>query len=131
VTRASERIVHVVDDDAAVRDSLRALLESCGLRVRDYASGAEFLAESPRSAFDCVLLDIHMPGMSGLDLLDILHRRAAMPAVIVITGRGDAGLRNRAQEAGAMAVFDKPLDEDLLLGAIEAAWQRQEQAPST
>jgi two-component system, LuxR family, response regulator FixJ len=127
----SARTVRVVDDDEAVRDSMRALLEACGLTVRDYASAVEFLADCPETCRDCVLLDIHMPGMTGLELLEILHNRGAMPPVIAITGRADAVLRSRAHDAGAIAVFDKPLDEDLLLGAIEAAWQRQPQAPST
>jgi FixJ family two-component response regulator len=126
-----ERTVHIVDDDAAVRDSMRALLESCGLTVRDYASAPEFLADYHQNAGDCLLLDIHMPGMSGLDLLEILHGRKSVLPVIAITGRSDAAIRSRAAGAGAMAVFDKPVDEDKLLGAIEAAWQRQPQCPST
>jgi FixJ family two-component response regulator len=115
-----ERLIHIVDDDAAVRDSLRALLESSGMSVRDYDSAHDFLERGATSPDGCVLLDVHMPGMSGLELLDILRSRRFGLPVIVITGRSDSALRVRATEAGACAVFDKPVDEDDLLGAIAA-----------
>ena len=117
-----QRLVHIVDDDAAVRDSLRALLESCGLAVCDYASGRDFLDHGADSQAGCVVLDIHMPGLSGLELLDILRAKHFALPVIVITGRSDPALRLRARVAGAVAVFDKPVDEAQLLGAIEGAW---------
>src|SRR5215213_4246230 len=100
-------IVHVVDDDEAVRDSLRALLESYGTAVRDYASASEFLLAIPARLEGCVLLDLHMPGMSGLELLDLLRANGSKLPVIAVTGRSDALLKERVVRAGALTLLDK------------------------
>ncbi len=116
------RTVCVVDDDEAVRDSMRALLESHGMIVRDYASARAFLADADDAPVECFLLDLHMPEMSGLDLLETLRLRHIETPVIVITGRSDVTLRERARRAGVLAFLDKPVDEDELILSISMAF---------
>lgn len=116
------RVVCVVDDDAAVRDSMRVLLESHGLTVRDYASARAFLGDGSNENADCLLLDHHMPEMNGLELLETLRRRKISTAAIVITGRSDNSLRARAERAGALACLEKPVDEEELFHSIDKAF---------
>jgi FixJ family two-component response regulator len=113
--------VFLVDDDAAVRDSIRTLLECCGLEVHDYASGPDFLADPRSSGPGCLITDVHMPGMNGLALIDAMRVRARRLPVIVITGRADPRLVARLKNAGACAIFEKPVDDTALLEAIEHA----------
>jgi two-component system response regulator FixJ len=115
------RIVHVVDDDEAVRDSLDALLSCHGLDVRGYGSAAEFVASLPVEDEDCLLLDMHMPGTDGLALAGILRDRAPTLPIIMITGRSDDLLRQRAAAAGIRCLLDKPVEQATLLAAIDAA----------
>lgn len=117
------RVVYLVDDDEAVRDSLKALLEACGLAVKDYPSAAEFLSESHDFSQTCLLVDVHMPGMTGWELLGVLQRRESSPVSIVITGAGDEALKGRLTGAGAYAVLDKPIHDDLLLRTIARAFE--------
>jgi FixJ family two-component response regulator len=114
-------VVHVVDDDEAVRDSMRALLESYGFEVRDYASAREFLLGAPLHPKGCMLLDLHMPGMSGLELLDMLQARGSKFPVIAVTGRGDVVLRERVTRAGALMLLDKPVPDNTLLSSLSNA----------
>jgi FixJ family two-component response regulator len=115
------RTVYVVDDDEAVRDSLRALLETYGVMVRDYASAEAYLAEDSRPAMGCLLLDLHMPGMAGLRLLEKLREQKISLPAIVLTGRSDVLLKKQAAQAGAFALLDKPVTDDVLLWTIESA----------
>ncbi len=117
-------IVHVVDDDEAVRDSMRMLLESYGINVRDYASAVDFLARLSGEAEGCLLLDLHMPDMSGIELLELMQERHLMLPAIMITGRGDASLKDRALRAGALALLDKPVDGAKLMAALGDALAR-------
>ncbi|MEQ8268979.1 MAG: response regulator [Parvibaculum sp.] len=115
----SSATIYVVDDDDAVRDSMRALLESHGLTVRDYSSALHFLGEEERlyateGFYGCLLLDLHMPGMDGAELLERLSERGSPLPVIVLTGRADATLRERVIRAGARALLEKPVTEDEL-----------------
>ena len=116
--------VHVVDDDEAVRDSTRILLESYGHPVQDYSSARAFLDANPKSPQGCLVLDIHMPGMSGLELLEEMRARKFSLPVIVITGRYDAALGARLREAGAMDVLMKPVDDAELKAKIDRALDR-------
>jgi len=116
---AEDRIA-IVDDDEAVRDSLKLLLEAYGLGVGTYGSAQEFLASGGERASWCLLLDVHMPGMSGVELLRRLKAGASRIPAIVMTGSPDAALRRQALEAGAHAVFEKPVDDKMLLGLINS-----------
>jgi FixJ family two-component response regulator len=124
VPKIPSRLVCVVDDDAAVRDSVRVLLESHGLPVQDYASARAFLSDETNAAAACLLLDLHMPEMSGLELLETLRRHRVTTPAIVITGRSDAALKARALRAGALALLDKPVDEDELIRSIDNAFDQ-------
>ncbi|HKY00748.1 MAG TPA: response regulator [Steroidobacteraceae bacterium] len=105
----------VVDDDEAVRGSLNLLLKSAGLAARAYASASQFLAAHDDSQPGCLVLDIRMPGMSGLELQDELNRRGAIIPVIFITGHGDVPMAVEAMRRGAMDFLQKPFrDEDLI-----------------
>lgn len=121
VDASRTRVVYVVDDDEAVRDSLNLLLESYGMNVKGFGSATDFLSSPYDEHRGCLVLDVHMPGMNGLELLDVLKGRRSQLPVILITGRGDTALRERAKQAGAFAVFDKPVDGDALLDAIDTA----------
>ena len=113
--------IYIVDDDDAVRDSLRALLESCDFKVQDFGSATEFLARRNGMRGDCLLLDLHMPQMDGLSLLEKMRVDGSQMPTIVITGRSDPLLKQRALQSGAFALFDKPVAETALLNAIDLA----------
>jgi two-component system CheB/CheR fusion protein len=110
--------VYIVDDDDAVRDSLRALLESFNFQVQDYNSAREFLAHYRPNRKACLLLDLHMPVMTGIDLLEHMQARGTKLPTIVITGRSDALLKERALRGGALELIDKPVGDNSLLDAI-------------
>jgi two-component system, LuxR family, response regulator FixJ len=113
--------VFVVDDNAGVRNSLRALLESAGLAVATYASGEEFLAAYDPERPGCLVLDVRLRQSSGLDLQDDLRRRKAMLPIIVLTGHGNVPTSVRALKAGAVDFLQKPAPPKLLLERIRAA----------
>jgi two-component system, LuxR family, response regulator FixJ len=117
---AALRTIHVVDDDEAVRDSLRTLLESSGLAVHTYPSAALFLEAAP-GILGCVLTDVRMPDMDGLALQRRLNERGLHLPVIVMTGQGDIAVAVRAMKAGALDFLEKPFHDDDLLAAVERA----------
>ncbi len=112
--------IHIVEDDAAVRLSLAFLLEPSGYRVLTYETPDEVL-EHDQLAAGCLVLDYHLPGMNGLDLLDRLRRRGVALPAILITGSLDPAMRRRAEEAGMTAILEKPLERGALLAAIGRA----------
>ncbi len=117
----SEATVFVVDDDAAVRDSLRWLLESVGLRVQTYDSGQSFLAAFDPDQPGCLVLDVRMPGMSGLELQERLNHLDATLPVIIITGHSDVPMAVRAMKAGAFDFIEKPFSDQLLMDQVHGA----------
>jgi two-component system response regulator FixJ len=117
-TMAIEGTVYIVDDDDAVRDSLQALLDAVGLRSEAYASGDQFLEADLPPGSGAVLLDLKMPGLSGIDVLNLLARDHHPNPVIVITAHAEPDTVSQAIEAGAIAVLEKPLQKTLLIDTI-------------
>jgi two-component system response regulator FixJ len=122
----SEGTVHVIDDDDAVRESLSFLLRSAKLEVHAYESAAAFLSALPVNA-GCIVTDVRMPEVSGIDLLRRLRDRGIAMPVIVMTGHGDVPLAVEAMKIGAVDFFEKPFDDEALLAAVRAAlgnWEK-------
>jgi FixJ family two-component response regulator len=122
-------MIFIVDDDESVRDSLRLLLECAGFEVCVFGSCWEFLAADRIGEGDCLILDVHMTGMSGLDLLERMRGRGDRVPVILITGRLDMATRSRAQAAGALAVVEKPYKAGEILALVRRALG-QENSPT-
>ncbi len=114
-------VICIVDDDEAVRDSMRILLESYGYPVRDYASAAAFLEDHRVTEPGCLLLDLHMPGMDGIELVELLRRRRVLTPAIIVTGQKDPLQLQRVEQAGVMALLNKPVADGELIGWIEHA----------
>jgi two-component system, LuxR family, response regulator FixJ len=117
----TERTIHVVDDDAAVRHSLERLLESMGFATVSYTTPGNFLLAAPHLLGGCVLLDVKMPGISGLEVQARLRTIGFVQPIIVITGQGDIQTAVLAMKAGAFDFLEKPYEDEVLLAAIEAA----------
>ena len=113
--------VCIVDDDEAVRDSMRVLVESYGHRVRDYPSAMAFLSDQDGLEPSCLLLDLHMPGMDGLELVELLRRRHIQTPAIIVTGQRDSLQMQRVRDAGVLALLNKPVADEELLSWIEQA----------
>jgi FixJ family two-component response regulator len=116
-----ESTVFVVDDEPAIRDSLAMLLRSVGLPSRAFPSATAFLDGFEAGTSGCVIADVRMPGMSGLELQEALRARAARLPVIIITGHGDIAMAVRAMKAGAADFIEKPFNEQVLLDAVHRA----------
>jgi len=117
-------LVAVVDDDESVRRALTRLLQSADLRVLTYASATEFLNSGLSSAPECLILDIHLGGMSGLDLLSRLRELGHTLPVLIITAYDDAQARESAARGGSVAYLRKPLDAKVLLEEVATAIKR-------
>lgn len=120
----AERCVYIVDDDEAVRDSLSVLLESRTYAVKSFGSAAEFLAAAPSLPVGCLIVDIRMPEMDGLELQQRLTRRGLSFPLIVITGHGDVPLAVRAMKAGAVDFIEKPFTSEAILNSLDMALSR-------
>ena len=126
----SKPAVLIVDDDSDVRDSLRALLESAEFDVREYDSARKVLSDPAISQGACLIADIRMPDMDGLQLQEELGKRRIGLPVIIVTGHGDVPLAVRAMKAGAVEFMEKPFDGDLMLDAVRRALALSEQTRS-
>lgn len=114
-------LIAIVDDDDGIRVALRRLLRSAGFGVQSYGSGGEFLGQVADAVPDCLVLDLHMPGQSGFEVLrSLANRRPALP-VVVLTGDDTAGNRQRARANGASAFLVKPVNDETLIDAVVAA----------
>jgi two-component system response regulator FixJ len=121
---AASQVVHVIDDDADVRQSLAFLLSTAGLAVRVHESAVAFLEVVADVQGGCVVTDIRMPQIDGLELQRRLRARGSSLPVIVMTGHGDVSLAVEAMKAGAVDFIEKPFDDDVLLAAIRTALSR-------
>ncbi len=117
----AEPLIHIVDDDASLRQALQRLLAAAGYNVQAHASAGDFLLAAPGDAPGCLLLDLRMPGPSGLDLFESLRRHGLHQPVIFLTGHGDLSTGVRAMKAGAVDFLTKPVERDTLLQAVAAA----------
>ena len=120
------RIVHVIDDDEALRESLTFLLRSAKHDVRSYASAKAFLDALPAAGFGCIITDVRMPGMSGIELLRRLKELNVAVPVIVVTGHGDVALAVEAMKIGAVDFLEKPFDDEVLMASVDAALRQQD-----
>ena len=116
--------VYIVDDDDAVRDSLDLLLSAAGYQTHTFESADAFLADPPRAAGGCLVSDIRMPGMSGLELMETLQERGAACPVVLITGHGDVPMAVEAMKRGAHDFIEKPFDDEQLVAAVASALAR-------
>jgi len=120
-------IVFVVDDDVSVRESLELLIQSAGWRSETFASARDFLSRRRSTVACCLVLDVTLPGLNGLELQQQLTERTEMP-IIFITGYGDVPMSVRAMKAGAVEFLTKPFNDDVLLDAIRHALERSRAA---
>lgn len=119
-----KRLIHLVDDEESIRRSMSFVLKTSGFDVRTYASGVLFLKEVRHSDIGCILLDVRMPEMDGLEVQRELGVRGITMPVVVLTGHGDITTAVQAMKAGAVDFLEKPFEKATLLGAIEAAFRR-------
>jgi two-component system, LuxR family, response regulator FixJ len=118
-------IVHVIDDDEALRESLAFLLRTADIEAKSYASAAAFLDALPLKGLTCIITDVRMPGLSGIDLLRRVKELGIEVPVIVITGHGDVPLAVEAMRFGAVDFLEKPFDDEILLQSVRAALRQQ------
>ena len=122
---ATEPVVHVIDDDEAARHSLKFLIDCARLRVRAYPSALDFLKAVPAMEHGCIVTDVRMPGMSGVELIGRLKELGVTDPVIVITGHADVPMAIEAMKQGVADFIEKPFSDDTILNAIRSALARQ------
>jgi len=120
--------VYVIDDDAAMRDSLNFLLDAANFEVTLFESATNFLEMLPRLAFRCVVSDVRMPGIDGIELLKRMKSLDSPFPIVIITGHGDVALAVEAMKLGAVDFLEKPFEDDRLIGMIETAIRHREPA---
>ena len=121
MTEGTDAVVHIVDDDEAVRQGLAFMLGSLGLAVETYPSAQDFLDRHDPARVGCAVIDIRMPGMTGLELVEEMNRRGSLIPVIIVTGHGDVPMAVRAMRAGAIDFIEKPANGMALLERINEA----------
>jgi two-component system response regulator FixJ len=121
---ADRRLIHIVDDEEAIRRSASFMLKTSGFDVQTWPSGIAFLKEARNAPIGCVLLDVRMPEMDGLEVQQALLTNGITMPVIVLTGHGDISIAVRAMKAGAVDFIEKPFEKAILLEAIEVAFDR-------
>ena len=121
ISKSSSQLVAIVDDDRSVQIALKDLIESAGLSAQCFGSAEEFLESNPLNQAACLVSDILMPGMSGLELQAKLNAEGSRIPIIFITARGDAKMKMQAMQAGAVEFLSKPVDDEVLLEKIRAA----------
>ena len=121
---ADKRLVHIVDDEESIRRSAKFMLSTSGFAVETWESGVAFLKAVRHVEQGCILLDVRMPEMDGLEVQQTLNERGINMPVIILTGHGDISIAVRAMKAGAVDFIEKPFEKAVLLSAIDAAHQR-------
>jgi FixJ family two-component response regulator len=121
ITNAMTKLVAIVDDDDSMRGALQGMLKAVGYPAQAFASAEEFLKSGQQRQTSCLIADIRMPGMSGLDLQAHLNAERCKIPIIFITAHGDAKMRIQALRAGAVEFLSKPFDEEVLLESVRAA----------
>lgn len=120
-SQANQKLIAIVDDDESVRSALQGLMKAVGLPARTFASAEEFLDSGQQHETSCLIADIRMPGMSGLDLQTKLNSENCRIPTIFITAHGDAKMRMQALRSGAVEFLAKPFNDDVLLESVRAA----------
>jgi len=131
MANSEDRLVHIVDDDPAIRRSVGFMLKTSGHRVEVYESGAELLKRSGKLDQGCILLDIRMPGMDGLEVQQALHNEGVGLPVIIMTGHGDVTLAVKAMKAGAVDFIEKPFEKEALLASLDQGFGRLSRKEAT
>lgn len=125
---SEKQLVHLVDDDEAIRRSASFMLRTAGMTVKTYASGLELLAAGKRLEPGCVLLDVRMPGMDGLEVQKALREQDIRLPVVVMTGHGDVTVAVQAMKAGAVDFIEKPFEKATLMDALEQGFAQLAEA---
>ncbi|HLO19288.1 MAG TPA: response regulator FixJ [Sphingomicrobium sp.] len=131
MSSSEQRVVHLVDDDAAIRRSVGFMLKTSGHRVETYESGAHLLKSCGELDQGCILLDIRMPGMDGLEVQQALLEKGVSLPVIIMTGHGDVTLAVKAMKAGAVDFIEKPFEKDSLLASLDEGYRRLSRKEAT
>jgi two-component system response regulator FixJ len=125
----ANQVIHIVDDDQAIRLSVWQLLVTEGFEVKTYASADAFAAAAPADIAGCLITDVRMPGMTGIELLTLVRERALALNVILLTGHADVQMAVQATKKGAVDVIEKPFRADALIGAVRAAMAEPPRPP--
>ena len=131
MTELSERKIFIVDDDAAVRDALSVLFSFEGFTVREFADGASFIAAAKQETPSCIIMDVHMPGRSGIEILNELNADHYPSPIFIISGQGDIPMAVNAIKSGAFDFFEKPFDAETVIVRVREAIQASEHRSST
>jgi two-component system response regulator FixJ len=119
-----KKLIHIVDDEDSIRRSVSFMLKTSGYQVETWSSGQAFLKEVKQAAYGCILLDVRMPEIDGLEVQRTLAERGVTMPIVIMTGHGDISIAIRAMKAGAVDFLEKPFEKAVLIGAIEEAFQR-------